>query len=191
MKVTAKDEMIGCWHKYYPSHTISQEKYSIWSWFLVHLHKMIISPEDFFVFSKFWFFWFLRGKSPKRCPKWQKVVSMMMMMMMMNCFCGIVDWRKAFSLISSRDHYQRSSPSRISDTPWAGFEPVQNLSLSFVEWSCVVVITITPQCQNPRSISQEPCIIWLSFMVHICKMIISPVVSFILSKFWFFGFLGG
>ena len=29
--------------------------------------------------------------------------------------------RKAFSLISSQDHCQRSSPSRISDTPQAGF----------------------------------------------------------------------
>ena len=38
------------------------------------------------------------------------------MMMMMNCFCGMVDRRKAFSLISSRDHCQRSSPTRISDT---------------------------------------------------------------------------
>ena len=37
-------------------------------------------------------------------------------MMMMNCFCDMVDWRKAFSLISSQDHCQRSSPSRISDT---------------------------------------------------------------------------
>ena len=43
----------------------------------------------------------------------------MVMMMMMNCFCGIVDWRKALSLISSRDHCQTSSPSRISDTPFS------------------------------------------------------------------------
>ena len=41
-----------------------------------------------------------------------------MMMMMMNC--GMVDRRKAFSLISSKDHCQRSSPSRISDTQRAG-----------------------------------------------------------------------
>ena len=51
----------------------------------------------------------------------------MMMMMMMNCSCGMVDRRKAFSLISSQDHCQRSSPSRISDTPQAGFEPAENL----------------------------------------------------------------
>ena len=63
--------------------------------------------------------------------------------MMMNCFCGMVDRRKAFSLISSRDHCQRSSPSRISDTPRAWFEPAQNLSSGLVEWSCAVVITTT------------------------------------------------
>ena len=50
-------------------------------------------------------------------------------------FCGMVDRRKAFSLC------QRSSPSRISDTPRAGFEPAQNLSSDLVEWSCAVVIT--------------------------------------------------
>ena len=69
----------------------------------------------------------------------------MMMMTMMNCFCSMVDWRKAFSLISSRDHCQRSSPSRISDTLWAGFEPAQNLSSDFVDWSCAVVISTTPR----------------------------------------------
>ena len=70
---------------------------------------------------------------------------MMMMMMMMNCFCSMVDRRKAFSLISSRDHCQRSSPSRISDTLRAGFEPAQNLSSDFVDWSCAVVISTTPR----------------------------------------------
>ena len=68
----------------------------------------------------------------------------MMMMMMMNCFCGMVDRRKAFSLISSRDHCQRSSPSRISDTSQAGFEPAQNLSSGLAEWSCAVEICSTP-----------------------------------------------
>ena len=38
-----------------------------------------------------------------------------------------------------------------------------------------------------HSMSQEPYIIWLSFLVHICKMVISPSVFFfvIFSKFWF------
>ena len=51
--------------------------------------------------------------------------------MMMNCFCGMVDRPKAFSLISSRDHCQRSSLSRISDTPsrvWTCAEPEFRLS---------------------------------------------------------------
>ena len=69
----------------------------------------------------------------------------MMMMMMKNCFCGIVNRRKTFSLISSRDHCQRSPPSQISDTPRAGFEPALSLSSRLIEWSCAVVITTTPR----------------------------------------------
>ena len=49
-------------------------------------------------------------------------------MMMMNCFCGMVDRQNVFRLIFSRGHCQGSSPPLISDTPRAGFEPVQNLS---------------------------------------------------------------
>ena len=51
-----------------------------------------------------------------------------MVMKMINCFCEMVDRGKTFSLISSEDHCQRSSRSRISDTPRAGFEHAQNLS---------------------------------------------------------------
>ena len=47
---------------------------------------------------------------------------------MMNCSCGMVDWRKVISLISSRDHCPRSSPSRISDTLRAVFEPAFRFS---------------------------------------------------------------
>ena len=64
-------------------------------------------------------------------------------MWIMNCFCGMVDWRKAFSLISSRDHCQRSSPSRISNTAQTDFEPAQNLRSGLSEWSCAVVGTTT------------------------------------------------
>ena len=61
------------------------------------------------------------------------MMMMMMMMMMMNCFCGMVYRRKAFSLICSREHCERPSPSRISNTPRAGFEPAQNLKSGLVE----------------------------------------------------------
>ena len=46
--------------------------------------------------------------------------------------------------ISSRDHFQRSSPWRICDKPWVGFEPAQNLNSGLVEWNYEVVITTTP-----------------------------------------------
>ena len=52
--------------------------------------------------------------------------------MMMNFLCGMVDRRKAFSLISSWDHCQRSSPLQISNKSQAGFEPAQNLSSAFL-----------------------------------------------------------
>ena len=45
-----------------------------------------------------------------------------MMAILINYFCGMVDRQKAFNFISNR----------ISDTPWACFEPAQNLSLGFV-----------------------------------------------------------
>ena len=74
-----------------------------------------------------------------------KISLMMTTMMMMNCLCGMVDQRKTFSLISSHKDCQISSPLWISNTPQAGFEPAQNLNSGFVEWSCAVVITTTPQ----------------------------------------------
>ena len=36
-------------------------------------------------------------------------------------------------------------------------------------------------------IFQEPYMIWLSFMVQMCKMIISPGIILVFSKFWFSG----
>ena len=58
-------------------------------------------------------------------------------------FCTMVDRRKVFSLISSREHCQRSSPSWISDT--ASSEQGLDLRRGLVEWSCAVVITTTPR----------------------------------------------
>ena len=46
-------------------------------------------------------------------------------------FCGMVDRRKTFSLISNREHCQRSYPSLLSDMSRAGFEPEQNLRSGF------------------------------------------------------------
>ena len=38
---------------------------------------------------------------------------------------------------------------------------------------------------------QETYIIWFSFLLHMCKSIISPIVIFIFLKFWFSGLLVG
>ena len=90
---------------------------------------------------------------------------MMMMMMMMNCFYAMVDLRKMFSLISSRNHCQRPSPPQISDKPRAGFETEQNLSSSLVEWSCAVVITTTPRCHcSPSTVLILCFAAWLSML---------------------------
>ena len=62
----------------------------------------------------------------------------------MNCFCGMLD-KWMFSLISSRNHCQKSSPSQISDTLWTGFEHAQSLIPGLVEWSYAVAITTTPR----------------------------------------------
>ena len=61
------------------------------------------------------------------------------------CFCGIVRGRKLFRLISSWSHCETSSPSQISDTPWVGFESVQNHNSGSIEWTCEVVLTTTPR----------------------------------------------
>ena len=67
-----------------------------------------------------------------------------MMMMMMNCFCGMVNRRKVLSFTSRRDHCQRSSPLRISDTSREEFEPAQNLSSGLAKRSCAIVKITTP-----------------------------------------------
>ena len=66
-----------------------------------------------------------------------------MMMKTINCFCGMVDQRKAFSLISRKDHCQRFSSLQISDIHQAEFVSVRNLNSGLVEWKCAVVITTT------------------------------------------------
>ena len=51
--------------KFCLSHSISQELYFVWLWFLVHLCKLMISPALFFNFSKFWFFWVFTGEGKR------------------------------------------------------------------------------------------------------------------------------
>ena len=77
---------------------------TLWKHIYLLLHLIILSQK---LFKKYFSAWSAK----------------LLIMMMMSCSCGMVNIWKVFSLISSRDHCQRSSPSRISDLPQAGFEP--------------------------------------------------------------------
>ena len=105
--------------KFCSSCSISQEPCIMWLSFMIHICKIIILPIIFFHFFKIFILWVFRG------VKGQKMVQN----------------DKKFCLL------------------------------------CLV--------------SQEPYVIWLSFMLHQCKMITTPVGFFIFSKFWFFGLLLG
>ena len=80
-------------------------------------------------------YWEKYGKTWSNFESMNIVTHFLKKKMMMSCFCGVVDQQKAFSVTSSQDHCQRSSPSQISDTLLAGFEPAQNLSSGFNECS--------------------------------------------------------
>ena len=70
-----------------------------------------------------------------------------------------------------KTHHQGSSPSRIFSMPGAGLKPAQNLSSCFVERSCAVVITTTPQRHKCGPHRHKRCTLWspLSFWVPICN----------------------
>ena len=109
-------------------------------------HKYITEKKP--VFCTEWAMRYFNGHPEKQFTL-MMMMMMMIMMMMMNCLCGMVDRRKAFSLISRRDHCHRSSPSQISDTPRVGLEPALNLSSGLVEWRFAVVITTITRCHKP------------------------------------------
>ena len=45
--------------KFCQSHSVFQDPYIIWLWFLLHMSKIMMSSAIFSIFSKFWFFEFL------------------------------------------------------------------------------------------------------------------------------------
>ena len=65
-------------YKLHVSRIISQEQYSIWSWFLVYLCKIMISPGSlsiFFFFLSFYFLGCYGGKRAKNSPKWKRTIT--------------------------------------------------------------------------------------------------------------------
>ena len=139
---------------------------------------MIISPGVFFIFSKYWFFGVLGEKCAKNGPKWQNILSIVLNISgtihHMIVIYGVVHMCK---MIISPDFFFHFFKILFF---WV-FKRVKRQKT----------------VQNDRKfclshfISQELYVIWLSFMVHTCKMIISSGVLFSFSKIWFFGLLGG
>ena len=81
-------------------------------------------------------------------------------MMMMNCTVAWWTNKKRLALFPTG-----TIAIRISDTPWAEFEPARNVSSGLVEWNCAVAITSTPRrhiitTQRRQSQSQ---IFWKKF----------------------------
>ena len=54
-----------------------------------------------------------------------------------------------------------------------------------------LLFSISQEAYIMWSVSQEPHIMWLSFMVHMCKMIIPACIFFNFSKFWYYVSSGG
>ena len=155
-------------------HFISQKLYIIWFSFMLHLCKMLKSPA----FSKFWFSGLSGGERAKK-----KIC---------------------------RDLYLRSQEPWII---WSSFVvhkckmmiyPVCFFFLVVVVFHSLKILIFWVDsgvegqkvAQNdkklclPGSISQESYIIWLSCVVHKCKMMISPGVFGFFSFFQNFDFLG-
>ena len=152
--------------------SISQEPYIIWFSFMVHMCKMMTFPGVFFTFSKFWYFRLL-GRGTKGWSKLTKF-SLSRHISQGPCIIWLLFVVHKCKII------------------FPGFFFVfafvfQNFDFS--GWQKIVQNGKT-LCL-PGLISLEPYIIWWWFLVHSCKMMISPEASLSFSKFLFSGFLGG
>ena len=126
---------------------------------MVHMCKMIISPDIFKIFSKFWYFGLFGGLKCKNGPKWQKYLSV------------------TLSISGTIHHWIVIYGTQVSN---------DNVPGCFFQFFNILIFQVVRELkwektvQNDKKfcpscfIYQEPYIIWLSFMVHMCKMIISP-----------------
>ena len=133
----------------------------------------MISPGVFLIVLNFSFFGLLEGKGEKYSPKWKLLHAL------------------------SQEQYILWSwilPHLCKMMISPGFFVVVFLVFGFSrllgrekgkKWP-----RVTKKFCLLHFISQEPYIIWLSFMVHLCKMMISPGVFFNFSQFWFSELLG-
>ena len=157
-------------------HSISQESYTISLPFIVHMGK-IISPRFFYISSKFWFSGLFGRQKGKKQSKMRKKNSI--------CHAPYL-----------RDHTSYDFHLRYIHIKWwylqefcSFFQNLDSPRCLEDKWSKIV--QRDKQFCLPHSISQEPYIIRLLFVVYKSKMMISPGVFFIFSIFFFFFFWGG
>ena len=175
--------MVRSGKKFWLSRFISQELYIIWLSFMVHMCKMIISPGLFFSFSKFWFFRLLGGKKAKMVQNDKKFCLLhfisqepyIMWLSFMVCIYKMIISSSVLFIFPK--FWFSGSIGGEKGKKW--FRMTKN----FV-------------CCGPYPRNHASCdchllyIIWLWFMVHMCKMMISPVIFFIFQNFDFGVFMG-
>ena len=138
----------------YLSCNISQEQYSLWSWLLVHLCKMMICSG---VFLYFHFLGCYAGKRAKNCTKWK--------------------WQLYLSCNLPQE--QCSLWSWLLVHLCKMIICLSGLFYIFIFWA-VMGVKGQEMAQNAKKkcllhfMYQEPYILWLSFIVDFCKMMISP-----------------
>ena len=144
-------------------HLIFQESCIIWSSFMRHMCKRKIYSGIFFIFSKFWF----------SCPKWQKILS--------------VSLRVAGTI----HHMIMIHISKMMISPAIFFVFFLILIFQGVffrgggEGEKGKKLPIITNFSLSHSMSQELWIISSRFLVHRCKIMISPSVLLFLKKYNF------
>ena len=134
---------------------LSQELYIISLSVMLHMCKMIISPGVFFSFSKFWFFGFLGVKGQKTVQNDKK-------------FCQL--------LFISKGPYIIWLSFLVDICKIIISSGVVHFSKSFIFWDHRVGAKNCPEWEKTLSVALHISgiiIIWLSFMVRVCKIIIS------------------
>ena len=141
-----------------PLHSISQQLYIIWLSFMVHICKMIIVFRWSFPFLKILIFW-VHGVGEQKTVQNDKKC----------CLSRSISAEPYIIWLLFMVHIYKMimSPGSFYFFKILIFRVVRGVKgqKKSPEWQKILSVT--------HSISQEPYIIWLSFMVNMCKVIIS------------------
>ena len=140
---------------------------SIWSWSLVHFFKVMISPGGFYIFLfLISIFWAVREIKGEKRPKIKN-----------NYICHASYIKN--SIAYDHDFWYTCVKWWYLQVIFHFFKRDKRAKNS-PKWQKILSVTL----HSSGTIGS-------SFMVHMCKMIISPGIFSIFAKFWFFGLLVG